>query len=446
MSLVPLGEHLERAIAAAGREHECSLAPRAPPINARLSAASSSYLPHLRHLSSFGGRSCFADPFFVIPLPDGGCCVSDHGHAALQVLSQRGELIRTISLPPPLTSPLGLALGEGTLFVASQRRICQLSFEAELLGSFGEAELADPCGLALGCAGRLFVTDCARDCVCVFEASCAGAARADAALDAAAAPPSYGFAYSIGGPGSGAGLLSDPRGIAAHEGRVWVADMGNHRVQAFSECGRHLRSIGRYGDGAAEFRYPSGVAITSWLLLVSEFAGARLHVLSCDGVFLQVLPSPQPADGLRGCFCAAAALASTVYVSDSESYVHVYAVERKGPDAAQPGAASRAQPVPAQGAPPPPRASGVEETTREERVSRAQQAASLKEMLDTLTLEDIQSLLPAAYADFAEHPEHYQVLPLLPSARPELPGTSTGVPTAAHPESHAPNPELADAA
>ena len=59
--------------------------------------------------------------------------------------------------------------------------------------------------------------------------------------------------------------------------------------RCFSEGGRHMRSVGRWGEGAGEFRCPAGVAVAGTLLLVSEYGGARLHVLSYEeGAFLQV--------------------------------------------------------------------------------------------------------------------------------------------------------------
>ena len=147
----------------------------------------------------------------------------------------------------------------------------------ECVACFGEGELEEPCGLAIGTDGRVFVSDCARDRICVFKerdsngttggpggssrapggadsngtaGGPSGSSRAPADAPAATTPSvtdpngeggkikkapedvlaPYRFSYSIGGPGKKAGELADPRGITAHAGELWVADMGNHRV------------------------------------------------------------------------------------------------------------------------------------------------------------------------------------------------------------------------
>jgi sugar lactone lactonase YvrE len=45
------------------------------------------------------------------------------------------------------------------------------------------------------------------------------------------------------------------------QGRVYVADYGNHRVQVFDAAGRALAGWGREGGGPGEFRLPAGIAV-----------------------------------------------------------------------------------------------------------------------------------------------------------------------------------------
>ena len=148
-------------------------------------------------------------------------------------------------------------------------------------------------------AGNIYVSDSARHRVAVFS-------------------PIGAFVRAFGsGPGGGFGELDDPRGIAVRDGRaasgrcchVYVADMCNHRVQArvarahsgecpspslsasatqvFSSDGAPRFVIGRHGDGACQFKYPCGVAFARGLLLVSEYVGGRVNVLTPHGTFLQ---------------------------------------------------------------------------------------------------------------------------------------------------------------
>ena len=50
------------------------------------------------------------------------------------------------------------------------------------------------------------------------------------------------------------------------------------------------RAIGRRGVAPGCFMRPHGVAVVRGSLVVSEWAGGRLQVLTLDGVPLQVLP------------------------------------------------------------------------------------------------------------------------------------------------------------
>jgi hypothetical protein len=46
-------------------------------------------------------------------------------------------------------------------------------------------------------------------------------------------------------------------------GNLYVLDMGNHRVVVFDPRGRHLRSMGKQGNGPGEFEWASGFSVTS---------------------------------------------------------------------------------------------------------------------------------------------------------------------------------------
>jgi len=53
-----------------------------------------------------------------------------------------------------------------------------------------------------------------------------------------------------------------PTGIAvAPEGDVFIADLGNFRIQYFTASGSFLGMWGKRGDGPGEFDYAYGVAV-----------------------------------------------------------------------------------------------------------------------------------------------------------------------------------------
>jgi streptogramin lyase len=70
----------------------------------------------------------------------------------------------------------------------------------------------------------------------------------------------------------------------ADDGRVYVADTGNFRVQVFSADGRFLRQVGSFGRGAGQFTWPSGVvAGTAGSMYVADDRAATVTKLTAGG-------------------------------------------------------------------------------------------------------------------------------------------------------------------
>ncbi len=114
---------------------------------------------------------------------------------------------------------------------------------------------------AVGPEGSLFVVDNFNHRVCVVGAA--------------------GLVSTFGGLGEGSGELSAPTFAATDaEGRLYLADALNSRVQVFGPGGEFIRSFGRSGLGPAGFGRPKGVAVSdtgevfvadSWLNVVEVF-------------------------------------------------------------------------------------------------------------------------------------------------------------------------------
>jgi hypothetical protein len=68
---------------------------------------------------------------------------------------------------------------------------------------------------------------------------------------------------SWGGPGTAPGRFRMITGAVAvgHDGRVYVVDTGNFRVQVFSPAGAFLDSWGTFGGGPGHFLWPGDVAV-----------------------------------------------------------------------------------------------------------------------------------------------------------------------------------------
>lgn len=258
----------------------------------------------------------------------------------------------------------------------------------------------EPYGVAVGPGGRVYVSDKGHDRIACFAADGA-------------------FAFAFSGRGRDDGFLRDPRGLTVHRGRVYVADMCNHRIARFSLRGRPLDpyAIGRWGDGAGELRSPSGVAISRDLLLVSEWNGGRVQVLTLHGQFLHSIRAP---------FCGACVGAIAAdesgrcTVTDSLDKLHCLSIVRRGerpleplpPDEVlEPGGGLKLEKV---------RNPKVDDEkrkqdlrhTRDGRLQLAMEGPDFRAVVENLTQDDMAAIIPLANKHAEMFPEKYVLPPV----------------------------------
>ncbi len=103
---------------------------------------------------------------------------------------------------------------------------------------------------------------------------------------------------SWGGTGSGLGEFSGIGGIAVDDsGWVYVADIGNNRVQVFREDGEYVASWGTPGSGPCKFNAPLDVAIdgtANVYVLDSTFRVQKFENPSQCVTLVAFPPSPYP--------------------------------------------------------------------------------------------------------------------------------------------------------
>ncbi|MEW6238794.1 MAG: DUF2298 domain-containing protein [Candidatus Omnitrophota bacterium] len=102
-------------------------------------------------------------------------------------------------------------------------------------------------------------------------------------------PPEFGVSMFEGGTGSGNGQFEEGRGMAQNaEGRFYIADTRNHRIQVFNPDGSFAWKLGEEGDGEGQFREPNGIAIDPQTqdLFVTDTWNQRVVRLSKDGQFV----------------------------------------------------------------------------------------------------------------------------------------------------------------
>ena len=85
---------------------------------------------------------------------------------------------------------------------------------------------------------------------------------------------------SFGSPGSGPGQFRVPHSIrVARDGRIYVCDRENHRVQVFSEDGKFLEQW-------TDFKSPMGIHIDSNQIVYITDQVPRLSIMTLDGELL----------------------------------------------------------------------------------------------------------------------------------------------------------------
>ena len=126
-------------------------------------------------------------------------------------------------------------------------------------------------------------------------------------------------------------MLADARGLAVDaSGRVYVLDMGNHRLVAFNPNGTIRWSAGRQGEGPGEFFLPQSLVWDGGghLYVANQF-GARIDVWNTDGTFQrsQSIDGVDRPSNLSG-FVDGYLVNSSTGFGNTAAHVHLIDTER----------------------------------------------------------------------------------------------------------------------
>lgn len=83
------------------------------------------------------------------------------------------------------------------------------------------------------------------------------------------------FAFGIGV--ADGQISSTAEGITVtSDGRIWIADTGNHRIEVFTSAGVWIGSFGNFGGGDGEFKSPKQLAASGAVVFVADSGNNRL--------------------------------------------------------------------------------------------------------------------------------------------------------------------------
>jgi streptogramin lyase len=109
----------------------------------------------------------------------------------------------------------------------------------------------------------------------------------------AGADKTFSYATKFGETGTEAGKLKNPWGVAVNsEGKLWVVDSANNRVEKFSAEGTYISKFGETGTGPGQLKEPQGIAIDSaGHIWIADTGNNRLEEFSSAGAYMATVGS-----------------------------------------------------------------------------------------------------------------------------------------------------------
>lgn len=194
-----------------------------------------------------------AAPYGIAKGPEGRIYVVDTHHKAVQVFDTANTAHYWFPEEPlkGFENPIGIATGtDGRVYVSDSGTNAVHVFAEHgkrYVGAFGKGVLTRPTGLAFKPdTGQLLVADTLASQIVVFDAG------------------SMELSRFVGRLGEAARAFHSPTNIAvSRNGRIYVTDALNFRVQILGPDFTFLRSFGKAGDSPGRFSRPKGLAADS---------------------------------------------------------------------------------------------------------------------------------------------------------------------------------------
>lgn len=239
----------------------------------------------------------------------------------------------------PLVKPYAVAVHQGKIFVTDSAARSVRVFDVPgqrhyLLGDeTGDGQIVKPLGIDTDRAGNVYVADATRRQVLVFGADgryqrAIGGPKWFDRLSSVTVDPAGERIYvvdiggvssnlhrirvhdartgthlfDIGKRGELPGEFNLPRDVAlGKDGRIYVVDGGNFRVQIFDAKGNHIKSFGKVGKQLGDFARPKEIATDSaGNLYVADSAFGNFQIFSAEGELMMFVGDRSEQDRPAG--------------------------------------------------------------------------------------------------------------------------------------------------
>jgi DNA-binding beta-propeller fold protein YncE len=222
-------------------------------------------------------------PYGISVTPDGRVLVTDTAARRVFLFDLDAKSVSFIgeSGSGKITKPIGVAVdGEGKVFVADAtlNRVFGYAPDGSLAVAIGhEGELESPSGLAADRANKwVYVADSKKHQVLCYS-------TIDGTL-----------VRTIGTRGEEPGTFNFPTNLFVdRQGRLYVADTLNFRIQIFDAAGAFVRAFGTLGDIPGTMNRPKGIGVDSeGHIYVADTAFNNFQIFDAEGRLLLAVGSP----------------------------------------------------------------------------------------------------------------------------------------------------------